>query len=309
MFLIIVLIITLVIWALRLSLIGTNKIQGTLRGRKLAINDARGVSESRIGKFTSSAVDTAMLVGKSGIKLVILSLRWVRGIMLSIGMVLLIYEVIFLMLLYLGAAGAFVLFFADKTNSNSNYTTDQQQEGMNSGTQSVSFDSIDDKSVKEFLEKLKESWGSDVTPERVKIITLGATRIGHSTYSQGGARGGDSDDQTVFDCSSFTGWCYNKAGFKDVSCGSTTATFVLETDKWKKISIDELIPGDVVLNRHTTDLGNANHAGIYVGKYNGKMMFMHCTTPPQETPMKVSTGVRIGEHPSFQNFYRYKGFK
>lgn len=326
MFLLLIVLVTILIFALRLTLMGTElagrvalrEIRRAKKAEKKKVKE--GKKKNRIKttalNTTKSAIELSKGVVKSGIRLLIFALQWLRGALISLALVFFVYDVILFAILVAGAGGAYVLFYADDANNmylnaNSSQTSGSTSNGSSVNLNNLNWDSISDDKARACLQEIAQSWGSEVTDKRAKLIILGATRIGKSTYSWGNGRGGSADDQSVFDCSSFVGWCYYKSGYTSVSPSSTTASFIdsSETGKqFERISADELIPGDVALWKDTYGLYNANHAGIYVGKNkDGKMMFMHCTSRAQSSPHPVSTGVRFSEY-GMQVFLRMKNW-
>lgn len=256
--------------------------------------------------------NTALVLGEGTLNLLLLTLKAVRAALISVGSGIILIDLVVFLVLMLATAGAYTLYFSENTSSNSNYVqgSDEKNDSNSSGNIKVDTSGIRE-DVAKYLEKLKQGWDSKVTQERVNVIMKGATRIGKSTYSQDYnlGRGSTSDEARVFDCSSFVGWSFYKAGFEDVSCSSTTATFTTYSDRFVQISIDELIPGDLGLNNSSAAGGNANHVGIYVGDVDGTKMFMHCSSSQITNPFPVNNGARISTYPKFQVFYRYVGFK
>ena len=325
MFLLLIVLITVIIICLRMVLVSvelTKRVSVRIikEKRKKAIKSG-DTKKARLQTVKKQMVKGASFVAKSGLKLLLVALVWIRRLMVSLMGVFLVVDIVIFVVLTGAAGGAFLLFYKD--DANGKYTTVSTENGNTGGTNNggtdgvpanlsnLSWDSITDEGARNLLKEIAQSWGSEVTEARAKLIILGATRIGHSTYSNdwGAGRGGTADNQSVFDCSSFVGWCYYKSGYTKVSAGSTTASFIdgSETsNQFENTTADKLIPGDVVLARFTYDLYNANHAGIYVGKdKNGTMLFMHCTSRAQNSPHKVSNGVRISEH-SWAVFRRLK---
>lgn len=333
MFILLIILVTILIFALRLTLIGT-ELAGRVALRE--VKRAKKKENDRIrkleganknpkkvmsGKKTAlSAVGTAVAttksVAKSGIRLMIFALQWLRGSLLVMAMVFAFYDILIFAIITAGAGGAYVLFYEDSANGKSLVAEKSSTSGENDATvdiNNLNWDSIPDKEARELLKDVASRWGDEVTDKRAKLIILGATRIGHSTYSQSYAdgRGGTADNQSVFDCSSFVGWCYYKMGYTKVSASSTTASFIdgSETsNQFEDTTADKLIPGDMCLWHNTLALYNANHAGIYIGKdKDGQMLFMHCSSSTQSSPHHVSNGVRFS-HYSWEVFRRFKNW-
>lgn len=334
MFILLIILVTILIFALRLTLIGTElagrvalrevkrakkkendrlrKTEGVNKNRKNVI-----IGKKRVLSAVGATVTTTKAVVKSGIRLVIFALQWLRGSLIVMATIFAFYDILIFAIITAGAGGAFVLYYEDSANGKSLVAENSSKDSSSSSDASVdlknlNWDSITDEGARNLLKEISESWGDEVTDKRAKLILLGATRIGHSTYSQTDSRrGGTADDQTVFDCSSFVGWCYYKSGYTKVAADSTTSSFIDTSETGKQFedtTADKLIPGDVCLWHKTYETGNANHAGMYVGKdKNGQMMFMHCSSRSQSSPHSISTGVRISPY-SMEVFRRFKNW-
>lgn len=306
MFIILIILISGLIFALRLLQTGVH-IANNIASVDKRLNYK---GSSKVKKVLMSIRNASLVIGEGTLHILLLTLRAVRAALISVGSGIILIDVVVFLVIMLASAGAYTLYFSENTSSASNYV---QGEGSKNDSNSSSNVKVDTSGIRDdvamYLEKLKQGWDSKVTQERVDIIMKGATRIGKSTYARGGVgRGGSSDDTTIFDCSSFVGWAYYMCGHKDVSPESTTATFTTHSDRFRQISVDDLIPGDLGLNNPTANLGNANHVGIYVGDDNGTKMFMHSTSSQITEPCPVNDGVRISTHPNFKVFYRYVGF-
>ena len=249
------------------------------------------------------------------LRLLMVSLRWIRTALISALSVVLVVDIILLFVIVGGAGYAYLEYYQDEAGDS--YSTESKS-ANSSGSVDINkldWNSITDSGARDVLQALSKTWGSEVTEERAKMIMLGATRIGISHYSMNHneGRGGDSDDQRVFDCSSFVGWTFNKSGHSEIPTDTLTSSYVATDDVgqyFDRVTADQLIPGDVALNNDSLDIYGANHAGIYVGKNaDGEMLFMHCTSSTQNDPHYVTDGVRIGKHPSFSVFFRYKNWK
>ncbi len=334
MFILLIILVTILIFALRLTLIGT-ELAGRIALREVKrakkrendrIRKLEGVNKNpkkvmtgkkRALSAVGTAVATTKSVVKSGIRLMIFALQWLRGSLIFMAMIFAFYDILIFAIITAGAGGAYVLFYEDSANGKTLVAEkNSESSGENASTvdiNNLNWDSISDKEARELLKDVASRWGDEVTDKRAKLIILGATRIGHSTYSQGrgDGRGGTADDQSVFDCSSFVGWCYYKSGYTKVLADSTTASFLNDSETGKQFentTADKLIPGDVCLWHNTLDTGNANHAGIYIGKdKDGQMLFMHCSSTSQSSPHPVSNGVRFS-HYSWEVFRRFKNW-
>lgn len=249
------------------------------------------------------------------LRLLMVSLRWIRTALISALSVVLVVDIILLFVIVGGAGYAYLEYYQDEAGDS--YSTESKQ-ANSSGSVDINkldWNSITDSGARDVLQALSKTWGSEVTEERAKMIMLGATRIGISHYSMNHneGRGGNSDDQRVFDCSSFVGWTFNKSGHSEIPTDTLTSSYVATDDVgqyFDRVTADQLIPGDVALNNDSLEIYGANHAGIYVGKNaDGEMLFMHCSSSTQTDPHYVTDGVRVGKHPSFSVFFRYKNWK
>lgn len=249
------------------------------------------------------------------LKLLMVSLRWIRTALISALSAVLVVDIILLFVIVGGAGYAYLEYYQDEAGDS--YSTESKQANSSGSVDinNLDWNSITDSGARDVLQALSKTWGSEVTEERAKMIMLGATRIGISHYSMNHneGRGGNSDDQRVFDCSSFVGWTFNKSGHSEIPTDTLTSSYVATDDVgqyFDRVTADQLIPGDVALNNDSLEIYGANHAGIYVGKNaDGEMMFMHCSSSTQTDPHYVTDGVRIGKHPSFSVFFRYKNWK
>lgn len=127
MFILLIILVTILIFALRLTLIGT-ELAGRVALRE--VKRAKKKENDRIrkleganknpkkvmsGKKTAlsavgSAVATTKSVAKSGIRLVIFALQWLRGSLLVMAMVFAFYDILIFAIITAGAGGAYILF-------------------------------------------------------------------------------------------------------------------------------------------------------------------------------------------------------
>ena len=328
MLILLIILISILIFALRLTLIGT-EIAGKVVIMELKRSKRVNKKKRRKGKITrrrfkrkESAIRAKQAMARvtkrvvaEVLRLLMVSLRWIRTALISALSAVLVVDIILLFVIVGGAGYAYLEYYQDEAGDS--YSTESKQ-ANSSGSVDINkldWNSITDSGAREVLQTLSKTWGSEVTEERAKMIMLGATRIGKSHYSMNHneGRGGDSDDQSVFDCSSFVGWTFNKSGHSEIPTDTLTSSYVATDDVgqyFDRVTADQLIPGDVALNNDSLDIYGANHAGIYVGKNaDGEMLFMHCTSSTQTDPHYVTDGVRIGKHPSFSVFFRYKNWK
>ena len=320
--------ISILIFALRLTLIGTEiagkvvimelkrskrvnkkkRLKGKITRRRFKRKESAIRAKQAIARVTKRVVAEVL-------RLIMVSLRWIRTALISALSVVLVVDIILLFVIVGGAGYAYLEYYQDEAGDS--YSTESKSENSSGSVDinKLDWNSITDSGAREVLQTLSKTWGSEVTEERAKMIMLGATRIGKSHYSMNHneGRGGDSDDQSVFDCSSFVGWTFNKSGHSEIPTDTLTSSYVATDDVgqyFDRVTADQLIPGDVALNNDSLDIYGANHAGIYVGKNaDGEMLFMHCTSSTQTDPHYVTDGVRIGKHPSFSVFFRYKNWK
>lgn len=328
MLILLIILISILIFALRLTLIGTEiagkvvimelkrskrvnkkkRLKGKITRRRFKRKESAIRAKQAIARVTKRVVAEVL-------RLIMVSLRWIRTALISALSVVLVVDIILLFVIVGGAGYAYLEYYQDEAGDS--YSTESKSENSSGSVDinKLDWNSITDSGAREVLQTLSKTWGSEVTEERAKMIMLGATRIGKSHYSMNHneGRGGDSDDQSVFDCSSFVGWTFNKSGHSEIPTDTLTSSYVATDDVgqyFDRVTADQLIPGDVALNNDSLDIYGANHAGIYVGKNaDGEMLFMHCTSSTQTDPHYVTDGVRIGKHPSFSVFFRYKNWK
>lgn len=153
----------------------------------------------------------------------------------------------------------------------------------------------------EILKGCMQSWGSEVTAERQDLIQQGVLLYGVK-YSMDLRNSPSYQNPKYLDCSSFVGQCFWRA-----KVAGTEAVHWCTGDyiggQFHSISHDQLIPGDVGLI-NTIGAGGSNHVGIYIGNYNGKDYFMHCSTGVGIGGNYID-GVRISTYSAFKNFYRH----
>ena len=273
--------------------------KGKITRRRFKRKESAIRAKQAIARITKRVVTEVL-------RLFVTALRWIRTTLISALSAVLVVDIILLFVIVGGAGYAYLEYYQDEAGDS--YSTESKS-ANSSGSVDINkldWNSITDSGARELLQTLSKSWGSEVTEERAKMIMLGATRIGISHYSMehSDGRGGDSDDQRVFDCSSFVGWTYNKSGHSDIPVDTLTSSYVDTGDVgqyFDRITADQLIPGDVALNNDSLDIYGANHAGIYVGKNaDGEMLFMHCTSSTQNEPHYAtdhsvySLDIRIG---------------
>lgn len=328
MLILLIILISILIFALRLTLIGT-EIAGKVVIMELKRSKRVNKKKRRKGKITrrrfkrkESAIRAKQAIARvtkrvvaEVLKLLMVSLRWIKTALISALSAVLVVDIILLFVIVGGAGYAYLEYYQDEAGDS--YSTESKQANSSGSVDinNLDWNSITDSGARDVLQALSKTWGSEVTEERAKMIMLGATRIGISHYSMNHneGRGGNSDDQRVFDCSSFVGWTFNKSGHSEIPTDTLTSSYVATDDVgqyFDRVTADQLIPGDVALNNDSLEIYGANHAGIYVGKNaDGEMMFMHCSSSTQTDPHYVTDGVRVGKHPSFSVFFRYKNWK
>lgn len=135
--------------------------------------------------------------------------------------------------------------------------------------------------TEEIKQYLKELLSSDLSPERIQLISEAVQLLGRVPYEWGGKASGpgydtswwtfdDTGSQKGLDCSGFVQWAFMTAGFdKSVTDNMISTQIILATTE--TISKDELQPGDLgLLNNGQT----INHVGIFLG--NG--CWIHCSS-------------------------------
>lgn len=168
----------------------------------------------------------------------------------------------------------------------------------------VAENNIENKKANDIVKELKENNIADA--KAWVMIEYGASLVGKVSYSQVNRQTDGRDDPTYLDCSSFTAWCMNKAGYTAIPYGSYTGTF-LSSDKLKEIKASELQPGDLGLKNRSSAGGSSNHVGIYCGKLkNGTKVWLHCTTSSGSSLTGNRDGVMFGAYTNFTVFKRIK---
>lgn len=126
----------------------------------------------------------------------------------------------------------------------------------------------------------------DVGSQRQMILDAAMTWVGNSRYVLGGGRTEKDIANKICDCSSFVRWAYAQGGY-DLGKPGNTSTQTIKT-KGRRITLDEMIPGDLIF--WTTMSYADSHVGIYIG--SGK--WVGCNT---------SSGVAVTnvDHPSYWN--------
>lgn len=300
MFLVLILFLSLVILILRLSYTGVS-------GYSLArwFSPRTKDLKKKIFRATERII---LVTQKFILHLLIVILSTIRSILFSVGIIVLLIEGILIFAIVAIVSSSYVLLLSDGVefsdsayySYSSNTTTSSYSDNSFSGN--LDFTGVDSAEARDLLTRLQESWGSEVTDERVALILKGATRIGKAQYSMWDSRRGGSDDnQIIFDCSSFVGWCFYKTGHTEIPTYTTTADYTTyRPESFRSIDIGELIPGDLGLKNPSDAGGAGNHIGIYVGDIDGVKYFMHCTP---------GANVTINAYTNFTVFYRYTGWR
>lgn len=163
---------------------------------------------------------------------------------------------------------------------------------------------ISNKKASSLVQELKEN--NNALANTWRVIEKGASLVGKVSYSMDKRQDDGRDAPTVLDCSSFTAWCFHKAGFSNIPYASSTASFI-QSNQFKDISAAELQPGDIGLKSKTAPTGGANHVGIYCGKLkNGTKIWMHCTSSSGTSLTGNNSGVMLGSYSNFTYFRRLK---
>ena len=131
----------------------------------------------------------------------------------------------------------------------------------------------------------------DVGPQVQMILDAAMTWVGNSRYVLGGGRTEKDIQNKICDCSSFVRWAFAEGGY-DFGKPGNTSTQTIKTHG-RRISLDEMIPGDLIF--WDTMSYSDSHVGIYIG--SGK--WVGCNT---------SSGVAVTnvDHPAYWNS-KFKG--
>ena len=141
----------------------------------------------------------------------------------------------------------------------------------------------------------------EVPIRRKEIVEVAKSLKGQVPYQWGGKpeKAGydtkwwtydENNEQRGLDCSGFVQWVYMTASYDSSIYGKLYSTYsILESDI-KEITEDELQAGDIGVYEGL----KTNHTGIYLGKKNGKEMWIHCNSK--------DNNVSITEF-NFQKFY------
>ena len=330
-----VVLLTIVILLLRVSLVGLSAV-GLVSGisNKIVKLGVKHKSIKRVSGALNTVGQLAILGLKAFIHFVIAVLSFLRGVFGVSGVLTTVVSLSVILTALVAGAG-----YLTTSEIDFKYVGSSSSGSKGSGTASLGKYTIDDPKLKEALEKLMKTWGSDVTDQQRSLILKGATMIGHSWYSMSNwsGRSGDPnayadqvtpeimaqdrnntgghpwEDQRLFDCASFTAWCFNQSGVAtadQVSPYSTTGTFI-DNGNFEYISAEDLKVGDIGLNNNDSGaLFGGNHVGIFVGrKDDGTPIFIHCTGGAGGDEFyHVETGVRISTT-NFTVFKRFKGWK
>lgn len=118
--------------------------------------------------------------------------------------------------------------------------------------------------------KLPELVKGKVT--RMELVQVAASLMNYP-YLFGGKSPSKGAPNSALDCSGFVDWVYIQCFGKSFA-GGTEAIFY----SCKEIDEKDLKIGDLGFYRDPAQMsaGDINHVGIYVGKINGKDVFIHC---------------------------------
>lgn len=153
----------------------------------------------------------------------------------------------------------------------------------------------------EILKGCMQGWGSEVTAERQDLIQQGVLLYGVK-YSMELRNSPSYQNPRYLDCSSFVGQCFWRAKIAGAEAVHwCTGDYI--GGQFHSISREQLIPGDVGLI-NTIGAGGSNHVGIYIGNYNGKDYFMHCSRGSGIGGNYID-GIRISPYGAFKLFYRH----
>ncbi len=159
--------------------------------------------------------------------------------------------------------------------------------------------------AKQWLATLEENWPDGLEDQRMKAIQTGLTLLDKGiTYSQPQrhAINKKTGMPVSMDCSSFVTYCLRSAGQAikgtDKDAGAYTGTY-LTSKYYDDISKNDLKPGDVALFGTSTQGGNSNHIGMYVGKdKEGNNIWIECS----------GGGIKIGKNNGFKYCKRYNNY-
>lgn len=138
---------------------------------------------------------------------------------------------------------------------------------------------------------------SNLSNERKTLIKTAISLIGQVPYQWGGKASGpgydnswwlylDNGDQKGLDCSGFVQWAFMTSGFSEditdklISTSTTVGNF-------EKISVDELLPGDLGLFNNGSL--SSNHVGIYLG--DG--YWIHCSSSANTVTIAQNVGFNL----------------
>lgn len=141
----------------------------------------------------------------------------------------------------------------------------------------------------------------DYSDERKRLVEIAKTLIGQVPYQWGGKANGpgydhtwwlfdDNNEQKGLDCSGYVQWVYMTAGYPEEIYNQMISTSVMLHSTMPEITREELQIGDIGVKTGV----KINHTGIYVGKIDGKEMWIHCSSG--------ANTVNISEF-GFQKFY------
>lgn len=137
---------------------------------------------------------------------------------------------------------------------------------------------------------------------RYELISKGSTLVGYTKYkSKAGSNRVKKlgNNPKYLCCSSFVSWCFTKSKVCKMDYSTVSLRY---SNKFYRIKKRKILPGDIGFI-HNSNKSDRNHVGIYIGKRNGKLLWLHCTGHGNQT------GVTIGTDKRLKVFYRYKGFK
>lgn len=155
-----------------------------------------------------------------------------------------------------------------------------------------------DTDTQQVLTEVMATWPS-MEDGRKTLIQKAASLVNKGCKYSQEMRDPSSPSPAYLDCSAYVAWAFTQTGHSDVPVDAYTGTFVTASN-FTSISESDLIPGDIGLNNSTTEGGNSNHIGIYIGKNSaGQNVWLHCTSSGINGP-QVRTG-----NGNFSVFYRY----
>ena len=372
MILLLIVLVSIIIFALRTTLLGIKA--GRLTGKAIKLAGKQGgkvvkatsnAVAKKFGRFRKgksqlrqgleSAAKTSLQAGqfvlKTGISIAVNSyeltvkglialLRIIRGGLITVMGLIWILDLVVGFILILASA-FYIMYLSDGTykpttstnNGNTAVTSSQSSGGKKEESPSgeeVTTDNMgknpywatSEKSWKQSYANSKKlakevlgNWDKDykgkITKDRKKILQTALDCYGVvNHYSQNSDRiHSYKEKPEPTDCSGFVTWVFSTlTKTSQADLGGFTGE-MKSCGKWKEISRDELIPGDIAFMTSFGDYssGSADHTGIFLGKDNsGNLVWVHCTSSENGTSYPKKGGVAVSVYDDFHYFGRYE---